>query len=702
MVVGTPGRIVDIITKCNDFSGSLKSLEVLILDEADTVLEMGFRESINSILSVLPKQRRTGLFSATQTKEVRDLTRAGMRNPVSISVKVHASSKLASDGPSATPSTLSNQYVIIEHDRRPAELAAILQERRGDKVIVFCATCACVDFYGYTFRELSKDKGLSCGLDLDIGKVYSLHGKQAPKRRKAVYSGFVDDPTAVLFCTDVAARGIDIPDVDFIIQMAAPRDPAFFVHRVGRAARAGRTGQALIMLSYSEETYVELLKGRGVSLSKVESRAAKFATTTPTTTSAQDDVTLDGMEKDEGDGEEKDEGDGEEEDDDMSSLGSGDVVADSSSGAMKSNSNSNSNSNGSGGLRLYTDAFLEQLKALNARDRTSLEAGSSAFMAFLRGYKEHQCSYIFRFSELDLGAVARSYGLLRLPKIPETRVGNTKGKYVLGNSAQAGAAGAPIAFETTYIDTTKIPYKHKEKEKSRKGKLRKLKEAQREQERLLEQEEEEGGGLEIDGGSGSDEGVRTVKSRKSLARSVITGATGKTMQTQFTVASNGTVLRQKKAWVPAESYEKPEEKRVRVKKQSHSQRAQSEWDELAAEEAAYKKYKKGKMSKEEYETYVLDYEEEDGYDHNKVSLVGVKTIRGDDRAVLGLGEKKRKGGMTAEDEEELLLMEKKLKRDFRKQSSSSSSRKGPSSGASVKSVGTIGKKDFRKRKKGKN
>ena len=170
-------------------------------------------------------------------------------------------------------------------------------------------------------------------------------------------------------------------------------------------------------------------------------------------------------------------------------------------------------------------------------------------MSFLRGYKEHQCSYIFRYSALDLGAIARSYGLLRLPKIPETRVGIGRNKYS-GRKKQGGKEGegegdrdgGVIAFEQTYVDTTAIPYKHKEKEKSRKLKLKKLKDAQKEQEALMQQEEEEGGGLDIDGGSGSDQGMRSVKSRKSVARSVLTTGTGATMQSKFTVATNGTLL----------------------------------------------------------------------------------------------------------------------------------------------------------------
>ena len=135
---------------------------------------------------------------------------------------------------------------------------------------------------------------------------------------------------------------------------------------------------------------------------------------------------------------------------------------------------------------------------------------------------------------------------------------------------------------------------------------------------------------------------------------------------------------------------------------------------MAAEEAAYKKYKKGKITKEEYEELCLLHEEEDGYDHDKIELEGVKTLHGDDRAIFGIGQKKRKGGMSKEEEEELREMENDMKRQYYKQrgagknSGSSvimgaSSRRGGiamSSGGSVKSLGTIARKDYRKRKKG--
>jgi len=173
-----------------------------------------------------------------------------------------------------------------------------------------------------------------------------------PKKRTGLYKKFVNSPAGVLFCTDVAARGVDIPDVDWIVQMTAPKDPAFFVHRIGRTARAGKKGSALVFISEDERAYVEFLRGRGVIL----------------------------QEKSQGD----------------------DIVI----AAESPNAN---------------QRILEEMKKLSMQDRALLEASSTAFMSFLRAYKEHQCSYIFRFDRLDIGAVARCYALLRLPKIKETR-----------------------------------------------------------------------------------------------------------------------------------------------------------------------------------------------------------------------------------------------------------------------------------------
>jgi ATP-dependent RNA helicase DDX55/SPB4 len=173
------------------------------------------------------------------------------------------------------------------------------------------------------------------------------------------------------------------------------------------------------------------------------------------------------------------------------------------------------------------------MKTVASGDRAVLETGSKAFMSFLKAYKENLLSYIFQFDLLDVGAVARGYGLLRLPKIPETR----------------GVKAKSIVFESTAIDTSTIPYRHKEKEAARQRRLAQYK-LEKEQERL-EQEAEEGG--DSDGELGSDE-------EGSMA--------GKSVKSVRSMKSNRSTM-SKVTWVPSEEYTKPmEEKRKRKKKQS--------------------------------------------------------------------------------------------------------------------------------------
>jgi ATP-dependent RNA helicase DDX55/SPB4 len=277
IIVGTPGRITDIHKRLSPNTPTaakltevenlfnLNKLEVLVLDEADTLLDMGFREQVTQILSWLPKQRRTGLFSATQTKELKDLARAGMRNPVSVAVKVTVpgTATSAKDGtvsqkPASmvVPTTLSNYYCEATYDERPELLRQFIVAHKYDKIIVFCATCACVDYFSAVFHKLVKspDAALT-GAEPLLPASYTVigfHGKMVPKKRNALYKKFVELSTSssdavtgreakklggIMFSTDVAARGVDIPDVEWIIQLTAPKDPAFFIHRIGRTAR---------------------------------------------------------------------------------------------------------------------------------------------------------------------------------------------------------------------------------------------------------------------------------------------------------------------------------------------------------------------------------------------------------------------------------------------------------------------------------
>ena len=141
VVVATPGRLHERMIHGGS-SFDVRKLEVLVLDEADCLLDMGFEQTLTSILMKLPKQRRTGLFSATQTKEVRKLVRAGMRNPVQISVKVNRSSSSSSSS-QRTPVALHNYFSIVDPDKRLALLLRFLRQRTEQKCIVFSATCQC-------------------------------------------------------------------------------------------------------------------------------------------------------------------------------------------------------------------------------------------------------------------------------------------------------------------------------------------------------------------------------------------------------------------------------------------------------------------------------------------------------------------------------------------------------------------------------
>lgn len=257
ILIGTPGRLEDLLCRQSSSYSSSK-MEVLVLDEADRLLDMGFAASINSILNKVPKQRRTGLFSATQTEEVKQLVRAGLRNPVHVAVKVelrkHAD-QAAAPTQQKTPLSLANFFVAVSPAAKLSQLVHFLNAHSDRKVMVYALTCALVDYLHLVLTRLQ--------LLGDI-PLLALHGKMVQKKRTGVYSKFIAGSSGVLLCTDVAARGLDIPDVDMVVQFDAPQDPNAFVHRVGRTARMGRSGTSLVYLMPEEEAYIEFLRGRNI------------------------------------------------------------------------------------------------------------------------------------------------------------------------------------------------------------------------------------------------------------------------------------------------------------------------------------------------------------------------------------------------------------------------------------------------------
>ncbi|XP_057332489.1 probable ATP-dependent RNA helicase DDX55 homolog [Microplitis mediator] len=254
IIIATPGRLEDIFSNCKDVNlgKAVKSLELLVLDEADRLLDLGFSATLNTILSQLPRLRRTGLFSATQTKELQQLIRAGLRNPTIVAVKEKSSV--------STPISLNNYYAIVEPDHKIATLVNFIKSKGTDlKYMIFFSTCACVDYFSHVLKFMFPGK-----------MIFSLHGK-IKDRRNSIFEEFRNIEAGILICTDVMARGIDIPEVDWVLQYDPPSTASNFVHRCGRTARIGHQGNALLFLLPTEDAYIEFIKrNQKVELDKLE------------------------------------------------------------------------------------------------------------------------------------------------------------------------------------------------------------------------------------------------------------------------------------------------------------------------------------------------------------------------------------------------------------------------------------------------
>lgn len=266
VLIGTPGRLLSLLASPHVHCPQ-SSFDALVLDEADRLLDLGFKEDLQKILGRLPKQRRTGLFSASVSEAVDQLIRVGLRYPVRIAVKVKAA-KPDDQGSTAqdkrTPASLQLSYLVAPASHRlPAiqKLLAALQPP-PQKAIVYLATCYAVDYFQHILP-----------LVLPGYAVVPLHGKQIDKVRRKNFARFVDAVSpALLVTTDVAARGLDIPAVDLVLQLDAPSDPKTFIHRCGRAGRAGRKGLAVTFLTPGrEEDYVEFLRVRQTPITPLSS-----------------------------------------------------------------------------------------------------------------------------------------------------------------------------------------------------------------------------------------------------------------------------------------------------------------------------------------------------------------------------------------------------------------------------------------------
>ncbi|XP_034736464.1 probable ATP-dependent RNA helicase DDX10 [Etheostoma cragini] len=250
IVICTPGRLLQHMDETAAFHAS--DLHMLVLDEADRILDMGFADTLNAIVENLPKSRQTLLFSATQTKSVKDLARLSLKDPEY--VWVHEKAKFS------TPATLEQSYVVCELHQKVNMLYSFIRSHLKKKLIVFFACCKEVQ---YLFRVLCR---LRPGMP-----VLALHGKQQQMKRVEVYNDFLRKQNAVLFATDIAARGLDFPAVNWVLQFDCPEDADTYIHRVGRTARYKEGGEALLLLLPSEEKgMVGQLQEKKVPITKIQ------------------------------------------------------------------------------------------------------------------------------------------------------------------------------------------------------------------------------------------------------------------------------------------------------------------------------------------------------------------------------------------------------------------------------------------------
>ncbi|CAH1759125.1 986_t:CDS:10 [Entrophospora sp. SA101] len=443
ILIGTPGRLHDLIvgrntgSRNNNTSNSIsivntKELEILVLDEADRLLDMGFSENINTIMLHLPRQRRTGLFSATMTDGLSEIVRAGLRNPVRVVVKVE---DVVTKNEQRTPATLQIGYILCEPHQKLSQLIRLMKsEKVAKKYIIYFSTCACVDYFYKIFVKLPQFSGVS---------IHSLHGKMDTKRR--------------------TARGLDVPDVDYVIQVDPPQDPKVFSHRCGRTARAGKEGKAMVFLGIGrEEVYIEIPK-----------------------------------------------------------------------------------------IDKENDELLEQIRKIVLTDRDLHDKGTKAFVSYVRSYSKHEASYIFRLKDLDLGKVAKGFGLLKLPRMPEL-------------------ANAKIGFD----EMDEYKYADSIREKKRKEKLLGKKSTKSTESELISLKKKR---QLIINDSWSD---KKLKKQRKTERKV---------KKENKKNSRGETINKHNKIDGDDDLEK------------------DEWDELQKEERLIKKLKKGKISQEEFDKQFGDF-----------------------------------------------------------------------------------------------
>lgn len=466
IIVATPGRLARYLNSTLSSSTpstsawsrsrkhvSFASFEVLVLDEADSLL--GSKDHLKDMMEIwkcLPRQRRNWLFSATMmdllaerdlgaaaaggakqaaaptagSKGLTGLEMAGLRNLTRVVVRVEAKRKRAQedDGSNGanggvvaaparkeerrTPLSLQNTYLICPQSEKTLQLLRVIeseiQHHDRSKFIVYFSTCAAVDYFYRVLRQLPR---------LAHVLLCSLHGHLPASARASTMTKFTQHASmpsspAILLCTDVAARGLDLPDVDGVVQYDPPTDPKVFSHRAGRTARMGKAGKGVVLLTPEEEPYVEFLSLRKIPLRRQARLRADLE--------EMDRATID------------------------------------------------------------PEAFSlrDALRAVVLTDRDLADRAAKSFVSAIRAYTKHEASYIFRLPDLDVFGMATSFGLLRLPKMPEIKAWRERRAKHAARLAKGGESlppGDDIDWQDAEVDWNTYAYASKARESQRQAEL---------------------------------------------------------------------------------------------------------------------------------------------------------------------------------------------------------------------------------------
>ncbi|RPI97663.1 MAG: DEAD/DEAH box helicase [Chloroflexi bacterium] len=230
ILVATPGRLLDLIGQGHI---RLDRLEVLVLDEADRMLDMGFIHDVRRIVAKLPAQRQTLLFSATMPEEIRDLADDLLRDPIYVAVTPAAS----------TVETIQQSIYFVEKSDKPALLEHLLRDRAMKRVLIFTRT-------KHGANKVARQ------LERASVSAEAIHGNKSQGARERALANFKAGQTRVLVATDIAARGIDVDDISHVINYDLPNEPESYVHRIGRTGRAGASGMAYSLCDTNERAFL--------------------------------------------------------------------------------------------------------------------------------------------------------------------------------------------------------------------------------------------------------------------------------------------------------------------------------------------------------------------------------------------------------------------------------------------------------------